>query len=102
MSRRYLRLYEPSAVAALTSFSRARWSRYVDQRLGVGYRQFEAAEALMASGELRLAAAAARTAVSTAPTILARPARLRRWARLALAGSRPRPPYPDDLLKRPT
>ncbi|MGE3403274.1 MAG: glycosyltransferase family 4 protein, partial [Vicinamibacterales bacterium] len=104
MAQRYLEIYRRPAAAHRTAvWSHERWARYRDQRLGVAYRQFDAAETLAASGDKPLAAAAARAALATAPTMFARPGRLRRWFGLALTGRRHRQaPLPDDLLKRLT
>lgn len=104
MAQRYLEIYQRPAAARRTAvWSRARWTRYRDQRLGVAYRQFDAAETLAASGDKPLAATVARAALSTAPTMFARPGRLRRWFGLALTRRKHRQaPLPDDLLKRLT
>ena len=106
MARQYLVLYEapPSPLAAGRRRARFRqspllhWDAYLDSRLGVGYAQYVASHALARSGHLRTAAAAAREALVTAPTMYAHPERLMHLlklsARLALGGahSPPAPP----------
>jgi glycosyltransferase involved in cell wall biosynthesis len=88
--RDYTTLYtnqRPSPVRSTPS-SRGRAS-YRDQRLGVGYRQFEASRELAAAGAWHAAAAAGRAALRTAPTMFARPSRLVQLMRtLARASSR--------------
>lgn len=52
------------------------WPGYLDERLGVGYAQLDASEALAATGDRGLAAHAAVEAFRTAPTMFAQPRRL--------------------------
>ena len=52
------------------------WSRYLEQRLGVGYAQFDSAKALAQEGDWRLAAGAAAASLRTSPTIFLKPDRL--------------------------
>lgn len=51
------------------------WPAYADYRWGTGDRQLQAARMLLAQDEPRLAAAATRAALSTAPTLFLKPAR---------------------------
>lgn len=83
MAARYLDIYTRARpqVRPLTLPGRA----YATLYLGVGYRQFDAAMALAAAGAARPAAAAARAALFTAPTMFARPSRLRQLARILLS-----------------
>jgi glycosyltransferase involved in cell wall biosynthesis len=87
MAADYLRIYvdAPFQVrSSLTARARARlrlspWLHYKDylaQRWGVGHRQFAASSELRAAGDDRLAAAAARAALRTSPTLYLRPRRL--------------------------
>jgi hypothetical protein len=54
------------------------WRCYVDERLGVGHAQLDAARRLAADGRRRLAAGTAREALATAPTMFLNPRRLAR------------------------
>ena len=89
MARRYADLYRatpadarpapplPDRVKARLRLSPAvHWSRYLEQRLGVGYAQFDASKALARQGDWRLAAGAAAASLRTSPTIFLKPDRL--------------------------
>lgn len=52
------------------------WQRYVEQRWMAGSLQYDASEKLAAEGEWNLARVAAQCALTTCPTLYARPARL--------------------------
>ena len=52
------------------------WRGYVDERLGVGYAQYDASRQLQASGRHTLAIAAADEGAATAPTMYLHPRRL--------------------------
>lgn len=64
------------------------WSGYLEERLGVGYAQYDAARTLSASGDHWVATAAADAAFVTAPTMYAHPQRLAYWVRQHLAARR--------------
>jgi hypothetical protein len=87
MAQRYLRIYREApfrrGVQRLVSLQRrlrlaplVNWDRYLEQRCGVGEKQYEASREFSQRGEARLSAAAAREARRTSPTIFLRPARL--------------------------
>jgi glycosyltransferase involved in cell wall biosynthesis len=87
MAQRYLRVYREApfrrGVRRLVSLQRrlrlaplVHWERYLEQRCGVGEKQYEASREFSRLGEARLSAAAAREARRTSPTIFLRPARL--------------------------
>jgi glycosyltransferase involved in cell wall biosynthesis len=93
MAESYLRLYVetlPAARPTLPARVRARlrlsplvnWGAYLEQRWGVGQRQYEAGCQLIAEGDAGVGAAVTRAAAWTAPTLYLKP---RRFARLFLA-----------------
>jgi glycosyltransferase involved in cell wall biosynthesis len=83
MTDRYLALYTAKAVARRPRPLRLRlrrtplldWRGYVDERLGVGYAQYEASRQLNRPGDERLASAAAAEGLVTAPTMYLHPRR---------------------------
>jgi glycosyltransferase involved in cell wall biosynthesis len=90
--RDYTTLYTRRSPARAATWSR-RGTSYRDQRLGVGYRQFEASRELAAAGAWTAAAAAARAALRTAPTMFARPSRLMQLMRTLARGSSRTPSF---------
>ncbi len=66
------------------------WDRYLEQRVGVGYTQFDASRALAQQGDWRLAAGAAAASLRTSPTIFLKPDRLKQlvqaWKKSGTAG----------------
>jgi glycosyltransferase involved in cell wall biosynthesis len=95
MAEDYLRVYtQPHAPATLAMGARLRgrlrlsplvnWRGYVGTRAGVGYKQYDTSQALASEGAWRLAAASARAALATGPTIFLRPERLAHLVRAQL------------------
>ena len=87
MAGRYLEIYRDApfdGVGSLAARVRARmrlsplldWRAYLEQRWGVGYRQYQTSSELMAAGDAPLAAAAAKASFKTTPTLAFRPRRL--------------------------
>jgi glycosyltransferase involved in cell wall biosynthesis len=98
MAERYASLYTaPRTSPVPLSHNRLRhspilhWQAYVDERLGVGYAQYEASCVLSRGGDLPLAAAAARESFATAPTMYAHPRRLAHLLRYGLVRRRGMP-----------
>lgn len=92
MVERYLDIYRaapPGAVAGPVG-SRHRlspllhWRAYLNERLGVGYTQYDTSHVLARTGDFGGAAAAAREALVTAPTMYARPERLAHLVRVSV------------------
>ncbi len=111
MATRYLRIYAESPYAASGHRSRRVRARlrlsplwhyraYLDQRWGVGDRQYGASQALARSGDWRLAAGAVRSAVQTSPTIFANPRRLAYLVRTLVRA--PRPPVRTSVGHPPS
>jgi hypothetical protein len=85
MTERYLGLYQ-TAPGRLRSSLRSRrrrrhsllfdWDGYVEERLGVGYAQYDASRLLRDAGRQTLARAAADEGAVTAPTMYLHPRRL--------------------------
>jgi glycosyltransferase involved in cell wall biosynthesis len=103
MAEHYLQLYR-DAPCAWTGGAHARWRGrlrlspigrwpgYREQRWGVGHLQYETSRELAQTGRWRLAAAAARAALRTAPTLFVKPRRLAHllrgtWDRWPAAGA---------------
>ena len=81
------------------------WRGYVDERLGVGYAQYEASRLLRATGRHTLALAAADEGAVTAPTMYLHPRRFAHLIRQHLTRRDSRPaggPQPDDAGYRET
>ena len=87
MARQYLRIYREAPFGpAGGALERARrrlrlspffnWNAYLEQRWGVGQKQYSASREFLTRGERRLSAAAAREAIRTSPTLYMRPGRL--------------------------
>lgn len=87
MAASYLRIYKDAPFAAagpLGARVRGRlrlsplvdWKGYLEQRWGVGHRQYQASSELLAAGDQPLAAAAARASFKTTPTLALHPQRL--------------------------
>jgi hypothetical protein len=84
MTDRYLAIYESPPGHARTGGRRRHsmvfdWRGYVEERLGVGYAQYEASRLLRTAGRHRLARGAAAEGAVTAPTMYLHP---RRFAHL--------------------
>jgi hypothetical protein len=85
MTRDYLKIYEEALHPRRISFSGGRslfdmmprlgWKGYLEHCWSGGHCQYHASRSLAEQGEWRLAAAAARSALSTCPTLFARPHR---------------------------
>jgi glycosyltransferase involved in cell wall biosynthesis len=87
MTRQYLAIYcdapfGPPGSALERARRRLRlsplfnWNAYLEQRWGVGQKQYSASREFFRRGERRLSAAAAREAIRTSPTLYMRPGRL--------------------------
>lgn len=93
MAERYVSIYRaaPMGTAAVALARRYRhaplvhWRAYLDERLGVGHTQYAASRALASSGDMAGAAAAAREALSTAPTMYAVPRRIAHLLKVSLS-----------------
>ncbi len=102
MVQNYLRLYHnaptPSNRIADRVNSRLRlsplvhWEEYVEHRWGAGRNQYDASRRLAARGDMVPAAAAARAALATSPTIYVRPERLVYLLKTLLRSNFPRRP----------
>ena len=93
MTDRYLGLYESTAAVQPDTGARRRhsvlfdWGGYVEERLGVGYAQYEASRLLRNAGRQTLARAAADEGAVTAPTMYLHPRRLAHLIRQHLTRS---------------
>jgi glycosyltransferase involved in cell wall biosynthesis len=96
MTEQYLNIYADAPYPACRAHLRQRlrhslllhWPAYLDERLGVGYAQYEASRELAGHAETRLAIAAARASLATAPTMYAHPARLAHLVRVSSRAAR--------------
>jgi glycosyltransferase involved in cell wall biosynthesis len=92
MVERYLDVYRAAPLGAVAGPDGSRyrlspllhWHAYLDERLGVGYAQYAASQQLARTGDPAGAAAAAREALVTAPTMYARPERLAHLLRVSM------------------
>ena len=102
MAARYLDIYQARRAPAARPLgarvrARARlsplthWADYMDYRWGTAAAELDASRALAARGERRAAAAAARAAVRTAPSLFVKPARLSYLFHTLRHGRQPRP-----------
>jgi glycosyltransferase involved in cell wall biosynthesis len=92
MTDRYLAIYESPPRHADTGGRRRHsmlfdWGGYVEERLGVGYAQYEASRLLRTAGRQTLARAAADEGAVTAPTMYLHPRRFAHLVRQHLTRS---------------
>jgi hypothetical protein len=95
MAAEYLALYQAAPLAPLATAHAARrrlapwraWQNYVAQCWSPGQVQYEASRRLAAQRDWPLAAAVARTAWATCPTLFARPQRLAHLLKTQVYGS---------------
>lgn len=107
MARAYLAIYDGLPPGSRGTHRRRvprspffHWKAYAEDRLGVGYTQYEASRTLVTSGHDITAAAAADEALVTAPTIYLHPKRLSHLLRVHLPASRSRLATETDVDSR--